>query len=926
MGIHCRMIPLPVAPIPCTDSHCSTFPSLYVSVIGGISVSDSCGYKGSVHTNPAPVAVQAITTASYPNWPSTCRAQGQDAEAVIDTLALSDIACPTWGLSDPFTTSCDGSSYMTETYGAPYNPVILVPTELMSIDPAWAACTTDTANALLTLPCGIYDPPIALSTASAMVPGGASGDPLAPEGLPIAAATALHRAGRLAPSVTPVNDPPMPTTPMAAPANAGSSSLPKPTTVPSSGSSDPSGKSSLDGSDPNGPSDPAAEVLKLDPMAPSAKQSKGSSQTNPVQEGGQAPAADHQTSGSNNPGSTSQQKEASNPASGSQVSDPNGEQAVPQAPTTINLGGGSQSTQGVGALINGGIGGGSVPAPAPAQVAAFTPHVVTALGQTLSITDPSAVAIAGSTLSVGGPAHTSDGKYYSLAPSGNLIAGTLASSPGPSSPPVLSVAGSTYTANSASAFVIAGQTLTPGGQINVGSTPISLPPSANVAVVGGSTQLLTTPAPSPNPAVLKFMGSTFTANAASQFIVAGQTLTPGGRITVSNTPISLQPSANVAVVGGSTQLLATPAPSPNPAVMRFAGSTYSANAASQFVVAGQTLTAGGQITIDGTPISLNPSAGVAVVGGSTQVLTTPGPSPNAAVMTFAGSIYTANAASQIVVAGKTLTPGGQIIVSGTTLSLAPSANLAVIGSSTQLLTTPVPTANPAILSFAGSTYTANSASQFIIAGQTLTPGGTITASGTPISLPQGTNIAVIGTSTQTLATAPALLTAEAPVLTWQGSTYTADASSDFVIASQTLTPGGIITVLGTPIRLASGAADAVVGSSTQTLASAVITPADIVTIDGQLVTANPTGFAVKGTTVLPGSKGVLVDGTMVSLAPGGTLFVGNSSVVLPTNGPGTGAGPAAFEGGEGKLGISGIEWVGPYMAFWTVLGGFYLVW
>ena len=871
-----------------------------------------------MHTNPAPVAVQAITTASYPNWPSTCRPQGQNAEAVIDTLALSDIACPTWGLSDPFTTSCDGSSYMTETYGAPYNPVILVPTELMSIDPAWAACTTDTANALLTLPCGIYDPPIALSTASAMVPGGAFGAPpvnQSPE--------ALEQAGRLAPSVTPVNDPPAPTMPMAAPANAGSPSLPEPTNVPSSGSSDPSAKSSQDGSDPNAASDPAAGLLKLDPVAPSAKQSEGSSQANPVQEGVQAPAADHPTSGSDNPGSNSEQKQASNPASGSQVSDPNGEKAVPQAPTTISLSGVSQSTQSVGALINGGIGGGSVPA--PAQVAAFTPHVVTALGQTLSITDPSAVAIAGSTLSVGGPAHTSNGKYYSLAPSGNLIAGTLAPSPGPSSPPVLSVAESTYTANSASAFVIAGQTLTPGGQINVGSTPISLHPSANVAVVGGSTQLLTTPAPSPNPAVLEFAGSTYTANVASQFVVAGQTLTPGGHITVGNTPISLHPSADVAVVGGSTQVLATPAPSPNPALMKFAGSTYTANANSQFVIAGHTLTPGGQITVDGTSISLNPSAGIAVVGGSTQVLTTPGPSPNAAVMTFAGSTYTANAASQIVVAGQTLTPGGQITVSGTPLSLAPSANLAVIGSSTQLLTTPIPTANPAILTFAGSTYTANSASQFIIAGQTLTPGGTITASGTPISLPQGTNIAVIGTSTQTLATAPvpALLTAEAPVLTWHGPTYTADASSDFVIASQTLTPGGIITVLGTPIRLASGAADAVVGSSTQTLASALITPADIVTVGGEIVTANPTGFTVAGTMVLPGGKGVLVDGTTVSLAPGGTLFVGNKSVVLPTDGPGSGAGPVAFEGGQGKL---GVRWLRAYIAFWSVLGGAFLLW
>ena len=54
---------------------------------------------------------------------------------------------------------------------------------------------------------------------------------------------------------------------------------------------------------------------------------------------------------------------------------------------------------GVGALVNGGLGGGSVPAPAPAPFPAFTPHVVAALNQTLSITDPSAVAAAGSTLS-----------------------------------------------------------------------------------------------------------------------------------------------------------------------------------------------------------------------------------------------------------------------------------------------------------------------------------------------------------------------------------------------------------------------------------------------------------------------------------------------------------------------------------------------
>lgn len=722
-----------------------------------------------MHTNPAPVAVQAITTASYESWPSTCRPQGLNAEALIDTLALSDIACPTWGLSNPFTTSCDGSTYLTATYGEPYNPVILVPTEILVIDPAWGSCTTNTADALLTLPCGIYDPPKALKTASAMVPNGNLGDEPA---LAFNAADTLEKAPALVPNVTPVNHPSVPTAPLAAPANTGPPSLPEPTSESSSASS-------------------AADLLKWDPLDSGTKQADDPNQSNSALQGALAPdSGTNQSDDPNQSKSTLQETSAPGLATESQNSDSNVQPAVPQSPTTINLSGGAASTQGIGALIKGALGGGSVPAPAPSP--AFTPHTVTALGQILSITDPSAVPIAGSTLSVGGPAHISDGKYFSLASSGNLVAGTLASSPEPSSLPVLSFAGSTYTANSASEFVLAGQKLAPGGQITVSSTPVFLAPSANFSVIGTSTQVLETHAAIADAAVLTFAGSTYTANAASQFIVAGQTLPPGGQITVSST----------------------------------------------------------------------------------------------------------------------------------TLSLAPSGNVAVIGTSTELLTTPAPTSNPAILKFAGSTYTANSASQFLIAGQTLAPGNTITASGTPIFLPVGTNLAVIGTSTETLATASAL-TEEAPVLTWDGSTYTADASSDFIIASETLTPGGIITVFGTPISLAPGAADAVIGTSTQTLSSAVITPADIFTVGGQQITANPTGFAIAGTTLLPGGKGVTVAGTPVSLGLGGTLDVGNSSVVLPTQGTGTGA--AVFEGAQAKMQVPGMVWLVVYMAFCTVMGAFLYV-
>ena len=608
--------------------------------------------------------------------------------------------------------------------------MILVPTEILAIDPAWGSCTTNTADALLTLPCGIYDPPKALKTASAMVSKDIHGEITNPSDLPNNAAIALETAAALVPSVTPVNEPSVTTAPLAAPANTGPASLPEPTSESSSVSS-------------------AADLLKSDPLDSGTKQSEDPNQ------------------------------------SISALQETSALEAVPQAPTTINLGDGAASTQSIGALINDALGGSSP---------VFTPHAVTALGKILSITDPSAVPIAGSTLTVGGSAYISDGEYYSLAPSGNLVAGTLASSPEPSSLPVLSFAGSTYTANSASEFVLAGQTLAPGGQITVSSTPVSLAPSANFAVVGTSTQ-------------------------------------------------ALESHAAVA---------------------------------------------------------------------------------DAAVLTFAGSTYTANAASQFVVAGQTLPPGGQITVSGTTLSLAPSGNVAVIGASTELLATPAPTSNPAILTFAGSTYTANSASQFVIAGQTLAPGDTITASGTRIFLPIGTNVAVIGSSTETLATASAP-TEQVPVLTWDGSTYTADASSDFIIASETLTPGGIITVLGTPISLAPGAADAVIGTSTQSLSSAAITPADLFTVAGLLVTAHPTGFAFAGTTLLPGGRGVTVSGTPVSLNPEGTLVVGTSTLVLPSLGTGTAA-AKVFEGQQARLKAPGLLGVLVYAAFCAVAGVFLSGW
>ena len=638
------------------DTKHSTYPSLYVSVIGPLSVSDSCGVIGATYTNPPPVAVQAITTASYDSWPSTCRSQGGYVDAMIDTLAISDIACPTWGVSDPFMTTCDGDAYLTATYGAPYNPVILVPTEILAIDSAWGRCTNVPSNGPFTLPCGIYDPP-----------------------------RALHGASALGPSVTPPPADPQ-TTPQSnvvqpQPANTGSPQLPPPTTSPSSNGGSPTQPDN----DPTGPN------------APGGVGNPGSSNNDPAPDPTKAPGNDNDPtkdpSYTENPASIAPDVA---PAKGGSDPDP---QVFPQ--TTVNLYGAQQSP-GLGALIYGGLGG-NPPASVqqgPAQGGSaqggkgqganpgFNAHVITPLaGVALTITNPSAVVAAGSTLTPGGPAVTTDGTYYSLAPSGNLIAGTLSSGGAPAgAPAVLTFGRSTYTANAASQFVVAGHTLAPGAAITVSGTPISLASGGAIAVVGTSTQSLKSPsAITPAPAVLSFDGSSYTADASSDFIIDGKTLAPGGAITVSGTHISLPSEGAIAVIGSSTQSLGSAAIVTAAPVLTLDGSTYTADASSAFIIDGQTLTPGGVITVSGTPISYDGSGNDVVIGTSTESLAKAMITP-ADIFTVDGQIFTANPTA-FSIDGTTISAGGPgVTISGTPVSLEPGGILVVGTSSLDLPT------------------------------------------------------------------------------------------------------------------------------------------------------------------------------------------------------------------------------------------------
>lgn len=159
--------------------------------------------------------------------------------------------------------------------------------------------------------------------------------------------------------------------------------------------------------------------------------------------------------------------------------------------------------------------------------------------------------------------------------------------------------------------------------------------------------------------------------------------------------------------------------------------------------------------------------------------------------------------------------GSAITVGGTQISYDGAGTSVVIGTSTQSLSLAAIAAAPeVILTFDGSTYTADYSSNLVIGGQTLVKGGKITIDGTRLSYDEAGTDVVIGTSTQMLRT-----TSVTPVpdsaITFDGSTYTADYSSNLVLDGQTLTKGGVITVQSTPISYAADGKDVVVGSSTE---------------------------------------------------------------------------------------------------------------
>ncbi|KAK4983224.1 hypothetical protein LTR50_007344 [Elasticomyces elasticus] len=335
---------------------------------------------------------------------------------------------------------------------------------------------------------------------------------------------------------------------------------------------------------------------------------------------------------------------------------------------------------------------------------------------------------------------TSNSQTYAVIGSSTSPLQYAAASAGSAGGPApLVIGSSTVTPNSASQYIVSGQTLAPGSSITIGSgssttvVGLQITGSQTLLVVGSSTSTLQVipqtglsfHAP-PTPITI---GSAVLSPAAnSGYIFGSQVLSPGGSITLgsgaSTTVVALQTSGSetLLIVGSSTSTVhgsppvtavrVTPGPitvgsatiTPNSAsdsTMTVQGSspvtagpitvgsaTITPNSVSAYVIGSQTLSPGGPaITVSGTRYSLQTSGSATLLIAGSSTMTVQGSSPvTAGPITVGSATITPNSASEYVIGSQTLSPGGPAItVSGTRYSLAPSATQIVIGSSTEVL-------------------------------------------------------------------------------------------------------------------------------------------------------------------------------------------------------------------------------------------------
>jgi hypothetical protein len=200
------------------------------------------------------------------------------------------------------------------------------------------------------------------------------------------------------------------------------------------------------------------------------------------------------------------------------------------------------------------------------------------------------------------------------------------------------------------------------------------------------------------------------------------------------------------------------------------------------------------------------------------------------VITVGSSTVTADDSTKFSFGSQTLTAGGTITLKGndgasdTTIYLQPSATGVVVNGATEAFEAVVTNAPPTPLIFGSETfsYSVIASADLVIGGQTLTAGGVITTAGETLSLlPGGSQVVIASGDSTTTENYQAGATTGLSIGTRTFS-YSVVTSSGVVIGSQTLTPGGVITVGGETLSLLPGGSGVVIASGTSATTESIV--------------------------------------------------------------------------------------------------------
>lgn len=187
----------------------------------------------------------------------------------------------------------------------------------------------------------------------------------------------------------------------------------------------------------------------------------------------------------------------------------------------------------------------------------------------------------------------------------------------------------------------------------------------------------------------------------------------------------------------------------------------------------------------------SPAAGPVEVGRPTQ-----SSARNPTVSTSQGGML-----QGYLIGGQTLVPGASAItISGKIISLGSLATAVVIDDSTMIGASPIAAQSIPVITVGTQLVTADSASKYVVGGQTLT---------------QGESAVTISGSVITFAPVPSNTVARAPVITIGTQQITADSASYFILGGQTITPGETaITISGAVIPIVPRPSDIRIGTGT----------------------------------------------------------------------------------------------------------------